>query len=499
MKRNLILTGDARLELKKFDDNYADCCITSPPYFQLRDYDIKGQLGLETTIYEYIRNQMQVFKEVQRILKPTGVFFLNLGDTYAAYWGDNYGKAQSFNGDRENKGNAPPSKPSPKFSKSKRIDRGSGRYDGGNAAPGENDNIKPKDLFGVPWSVALALRGSSVISHSVLSDWSAMLQQAIDEKNLAYISTLKNTIDLWNFTEMFKTEGWYLRQDIIWQKDNPLPESVKDRCTKSHEYLFMFTKTNRYYFDTYAIMEEANFDGRKTTMMKPATKYNGAFVPGQVENTFHASGHERWLRGPNGEYLRNKRSVWVINNKPYKDAHFAVFPEELPRICIKAASSEKGCCADCGKPWKRILVKDGQVQNKKAISKKSTETVKRYRGDKSTENSVFAEGMMNVYKSVGWEPTCECHGKFVKKKLTKTDPLYIEGEKNEYTVYEPKIPLDQHPIKPAVILDPFMGSGTVAVVAKGLNRDYIGVELNPKYVKLKDKRIEQSFGMFADL
>jgi len=165
------------------------------------------------------------------------------------------------------------------------------------------NGYKPKDLIGIPWRVAFALQA----------------------------------------------DGWYLRSDIIWHKPNPMPESVKDRPTKSHEYIFLLSKSARYYYDNEAIKEEANYDGRKDTVMKGSNKYVDGFVPNQQPHTFHQRGHERW-QWEDGIAYRNRRSVWSISTKPYKEAHFATFPQEIPRTCILAGSKKGDTILDpfCG-------------------------------------------------------------------------------------------------------------------------------------------------------
>ena len=162
-----------------------------------------------------------------------------------------------------------------------------------------DDNLKPKDLIGIPWRVAFALQA----------------------------------------------DGWYLRQDIIWHKPNPMPESVTDRCTKAHEYVFLLSKSGRYYYDAEAIKEKAAYDGRKDTLLKGSEKYKDGAVPGQAEHTMAAEGSERW-KWKDGIPVRNKRSVWTINTRPYPGAHFAVFPPDLVRPCIKAGSPKGGVVLD---------------------------------------------------------------------------------------------------------------------------------------------------------
>jgi DNA modification methylase len=143
-----------------------------------------------------------------------------------------------------------------------------------------------------------------------------------------------------------RADGWYLRQDIIWHKPNPMPESVTDRCTKAHEYIFLLSKSQHYYYDHEAIKEPAAYDGRKDTLLKGSPKYEKGVVPGQAEHSMAAKGHERWKKNERGEYVRNKRSVWTIPTKPFKEAHFAVFPPELIEPCILAGCPAGGVVLD---------------------------------------------------------------------------------------------------------------------------------------------------------
>lgn len=270
--------GDCREVLKTLPDNSINCCVTSPPYFGLRDYGHENQIGLERTPDDYVNELVKVFGEVRRVLLDDGTVWLNIGDSYASSTkaGNKvFGNAE-FNINR-------PSRVETKTPE-KQIPTG----------------LKPKDLIGIPWRVAFA-------------------RQA---------------------------DGWYLRQDIIWAKGNPMPESVKDRCTKSHEYIFLLSKSARYYFDSDAIKEPAAYDGRKDTMMKGSDKYANSVVPGKKEHTMAARGHERWQRGINGEFVRNKRSVWNINTTPYKGAHFATFPKQLVEPCILAGCPVGGTVLD---------------------------------------------------------------------------------------------------------------------------------------------------------
>lgn len=310
---NKIICGDALEVLKQMPDEFVDCIVTSPPYWGLRDYGVEGQIGLEETPEEYVDRLVKVFREARRVLKKEGTLWLNLGDTYMSHRA-NSKNVGSFQG-RQIHNN---------------IDYCDSIVIGKKVSP-KAIGLKDKDLVGIPWMVAFALRA----------------------------------------------DGWYLRQDIIWAKRNSLPESVKDRCTKSHEYIFLMSKSPRYYFDSEAIKEpkaESSFIRVKYPRFSPNSK--GSTGKYAVVGSDYSDTEKNSIN-------RNKRSVWWVSTKPFKDAHFAVFPEDLVEPMILAGCPEGG-----------------------------------------------------------------------------------------------------------IVLDPFMGSGTTAVVAKRLGRKYIGIELNPKYIEIAEKRIK---------
>ena len=258
-----IKVGDCVESMKSLPDNSIQCCVTSPPYFNLRDYGIDGQIGRENSPKEYIAKLVEVFNEVKRILKPDGTLWVNIGDTWAA--------------------NRAYQVPSTKGGVKHSPAQGNGGT--GSKVP---EGLKPKDLIGIPWMLAFALRDA----------------------------------------------GWYLRQDIIWQKPNAMPESVKDRCVKSHEYVFLFSKSEKYYFDYEAIQEDAANAGK---VVKLGEK---SFSKGQAKGAgVSASGN-----GLEDTYTvkdkRNKRSVWSVTTKPIKDAHFAPYPPDLIEPCILAGTKE---------------------------------------------------------------------------------------------------------------------------------------------------------------
>jgi DNA modification methylase len=268
--------GDCREVLRTLPDESVHCCVTSPPYFGLRDYGVAGQIGLEPTPDAFIEELVLVFREVRRVLRADGTLWLNLGDSY------------------NNRTRVRASSHQPGLN---------GVVDGtwaGTAASGgvrmsNMPGLKEKDLIGVPWLAAFALRA----------------------------------------------DGWYLRQDIIWSKPNPMPESVTDRCTKAHEYIFLLSKSARYYYDAKAIAEVADTAGQTRVTVDhggggyqaaaAGRKPSGNQVPGTVV-----------VRAEN----RNKRSVWNVATQPFTEAHFATFPPDLIEPCIKAGCSVRGVVLD---------------------------------------------------------------------------------------------------------------------------------------------------------
>ena len=260
---NKIEFGDCRETMRKWASQgvKAQTCVTSPPYYGLRDYGHEGQIGLEETPEQYISAMVEVFRCVWDVLEDDGTLWLNIGDSYA---GNN---SRASNNGRAGFGNA----------REKVVNR-------------TGEGLKTKDLIGIPWMLAFALRA----------------------------------------------DGWYLRQDIIWHKPNPIPESVQDRCTKSHEYIFLLSKSQKYHFDHIAIKEPLK--GEPESRDKNAEGYQADYAKGdrfsQGERVFGADG------------MANKRSVWSVPVKPYSGAHFAVFPSELIEPCILAGAPVGGIVLD---------------------------------------------------------------------------------------------------------------------------------------------------------
>jgi len=262
-----IKQGDAIEVLKTMPDQSINTCVTSPPYWGLRDYGIDGQLGIEETPEEYVAKMVEVFREVKRVLRNDGTLWLNLGDSYAGNC------SQASNNGRAGFGNP----------RERLVNR-------------KGKGLKPKDLVGIPWMVAFALRA----------------------------------------------DGWYLRSDIIWHKPNPMPESVRDRPTKAHEYIFLLTKSKRYYYDNEAIKEplaQSSIDRAKYPRYQNAK--NRRDINYGNPHTDAAS-RVRMLNSG----MRNKRTVWTVPTRPFKDAHFAVYPPALITPCILAGCPVGGTVLD---------------------------------------------------------------------------------------------------------------------------------------------------------
>ncbi|WP_234735347.1 DNA-methyltransferase [Tellurirhabdus bombi] len=357
LELNKIHNMDCLAGLRLLPDNSVDCCVTSPPYYALRDYGHADQIGLEDTPEAFIQKLVDVFREVLRVLKPEGTCWINIGDSY---WGGKGKSGQSYSPDYQNE----------RYSKGRSYN-GSHHQIAGKGITRPTDrkhpDYKPKDLIGVPWMLAFALRA----------------------------------------------DGWYLRQDIIWSKPNPMPESVVDRCTKSHEYIFLLTKSASYYYDIEAVKEpiaaasvarlNQDLEQQKGSDRVPG-KTNGTMkaVIGKSGNKARKSGSERGCPEGSGSNVcgsvpwegsqRNKRSVWTVATRPFSEAHFATFPPDLIVPCIKAGCPKGG-----------------------------------------------------------------------------------------------------------LVLDPFMGAGTVAMVSQKLGRKYIGFELNPEYVAIAERRVNTEVGPLTAL
>ena len=402
MNTHKIIQGDCIAGMRTLPDGCIQTCITSPPYFALRDYSGgEEEIGQEDTVEGYVQKMVEVFREVRRILRPDGTVWLNLGDSYMSA-----------------KGCSPPPQT-----------LGKGAADGQPkdfVPPNRKDQkgLKDKDLIGIPWRVAFALQA----------------------------------------------DGWYLRQDIVWSKPNPMPESVTDRCTKSHEYIFLLSKKKHYYFDHEVIREPAALttharllrgvsDTHKNVDGAPGQPPHSMNKPRKNARAFGAKVQEGTKRGDVGNTFvdtgkRNKRSVWTITTKPFRGAHFATYPKDLIEPCVLAGTSEHGCCSKCGAPWER------QVESTRIARNELPPEDPRYRPNtyKGAYGEINGKGDAgyNSTKTLGWAASCKCK----------------DAE-----------------IVPCTVFDPFTGSGTTAVVALQHGRNYIGTELNPQYIKIAESRI----------
>lgn len=370
------ICGDALEVLRTLPPESVQCCITSPPYWGLRDYGVEGQIGLEPTLQEYVEALVEVFREVRRVLRPDGTLWLNLGDSYAGS-----GKG-AWDNKEVQKEVYVPDKDSPQC-KLKKVPQG----------------LKPKDLVGIPWMVAFALRA----------------------------------------------DGWYLRQDIIWHKPNCMPESVKDRCTKAHEYIFLLSKSLKYYYDAEAIKEPIaastverakSKNNASTRKDKGTAQWRSGLTPEQ---------QDKWYSNIDKNTVRNKRDVWTVATTPFEGAHFATFPPDLVQPCILAGTSARGCCPECGAPYVREIVRTGHV------NRRETAHVPSHCGTK-TDSTGWAPTRVSTDN---WSPTCTCNA---------------------------------GPPIPCTVLDPFGGSGTVNMVAKRFGRHSIYIDLNREYVDMAVRR-----------
>ena len=416
--------GDCLELMRELPDESVHCIVTSPPYWALRDYGCEGQIGLEASPEEYIAKMVAVFREARRVLRHDGTCWVNLGDCYAASGcGCDTGKS-GLQGTTESQDES-------KAAKSNRSFRRD-RAEVGNVKHIPGAGLRPKNLMGIPWRVALALQA----------------------------------------------DGWFLRCDIIWDKPNPMPESVDDRPTKSHEYIFLLTKSARYFYDAEAIREpvsgtaNARGDG-----LNPKAK-----TPGQNSRLFqdrdpkHSSArkvkqNESFSSATCGLVSsRNKRSVWRVPTEPCKEAHFATFPTELIKPCILAGTSAAGCCAQCGRSLERVIEKGAPDEaHRKACGAdaaggyngKATKDFKLAGAQNASEVKARIIEGMRERRTVDWKASCECRAGTV----------------------------------PCVVLDPFGGSGTTGQVSIELGRRAVLIELNPEYVKIIEGRCNVTPGL----
>jgi DNA modification methylase len=407
-----ILQGDCRSVLRTLPDASVHCVCTSPPYYSLRSYlpnehpDKHAEIGQEKSPEEYVAELVTVFREVKRVLHPSGVAFLNLGDSYAAGgMGPGSGKQLT------NIGEALPPKKAP-------------------------DGYKPKDLLGIPWMVAFALRA----------------------------------------------EGWWLRSAIVWSKPNPMPESCRDRPTSSYEMVFLLAKEARYFWDATAVAEP----------VAPATANDSRIGTDRIADYGSSSG--RYGAGVNASRTaarnavgstatRNARNVLTFSSEPFNGAklldgstdHFAVMPSALAEWCVRAGTSQAGCCPHCLAPWQRIVERGEPDRDWQRAC--GGDAAGEYAGQSRKDHD--AAGVQNASdvkrrildgmrekRTTGWRPTCDC---------------------------------PEHTPRACTVLDCFSGAGTTLLAADRLRRDAIGIELSRDYVAMSERRLRGDAGLFAEV
>jgi len=538
IKQFLLLQGDSKDILKQIPDNFVNTVVTSPPYWQLRDYFADDQLGQEATPEEYVENLVNILREVKRVLRKDGSLWLNLGDGY----NNNSGFERTTDWKRKGRKGGSSDKKSFK-----------------------HKSIKTKDLVGIPWSVAKALQepyytgyikkeidrvwlasmidGEGSISgfthdrkdgggirrginiHITNSNmdlldecfriWPKAKKQhmkngenhhgemeifrwipnGVKDKSMLMaeiypnlIAKKKQALLAWNFLQISKDArgkkqtdennqrckwivenlsklnhqehvdipkwikepplleetGWYLRCDIIWEKTNPMPDGVKDRPTRGHEYVFLLTKSPKYYYDYYRVLEDTEKQPEQIQGFG-ANEQHGTYRMDQ-KRTFEHYGK------------RNKRSVWRTSVSTFKGKHFATYPSKLIDPMIAASTSEKGCCVECGTPWHRKFEKEKIKSKEVATGESVYDMDSNYVKGKESNSK---KGYILKLVDNGFEKGCKC---------------------------------DTDEVKPGVVLDPFNGSGTTGKVAFKYDQKYIGIDTNKEYLDIARKNIAGNYG-----
>ena len=483
-------------------DGSVHCCITSPPYWGLRDYGLsawdggdpecghvydstaKGQpdkqrtstfhfspntyhshawpngvcghcgatqqaagIGLEPALSDWLANIVAVSREVWRVLRDDGTYWLNLGDAYS---GSSKGAAvirpgQTGRTDVDVGGWGSGPKGEANVVRGKRTERGegSGRWGMGDVAV---DGLPAKNLMGQPWRAAFALQD----------------------------------------------DGWILRSAIVWHKPNPMPESVSDRPTSAYEMVFLLTKRAHYFYDAEAVREGITGNGwAHNAIGKPARAVR---TPDDKRDKVYTPHYTEPLTS------RNARNVWQIPTQGRPEAHFATFPDELPRRCILAGTSEHGVCADCGAPWTRATERGDKVPDdgKKPMNVVLTDRSRDADLNNQGSRRAFTGHVPNAHyetQTVGWQPTCECGPceyhrllSIYRRAMAALDDVWSDADPPDM----PQPPTGEctHPPRiPATALDPFIGSGTTVAVAQQLGRHGIGLDLNPDYLAIAAKRL----------
>jgi DNA modification methylase len=389
---------DALTLLEALPANSIDCVVTSPPYYALRDYGVDGQIGLEETPAAFIERLMQVFRQVYRVLKPSGTVWVNLGDSYA-------------------------------------NDTKWGGYTGGKHVTG--------------------LHGQSGIGRAKTST-------GLPPKSLMMIPA--------RFAIAMQDEGWILRSDIIWSKKAPMPESVTDRPTKSHEHIYLFAKEPQYFYDQEAVAEPAQDWGTRDrtngkyhnpgTGMQPQGGLSGKvrMGGGGFSQAYAGAQLDHGGESERRPYItRNMRDVWHLSPEFSTAEHYAAYPTEIPRRCILAGCPEKVCC-ECGAPHERLIEKSGGTTGKSWHDHANDLERGMHQAAGGLDNRKSENGQPYTRIDRGLHPTCSCNAG----------------------------------TRAGVVLDFFMGTGTTAVMARKLGRHFIGGDLNPEYVAMARRRLAQT-------
>jgi DNA modification methylase len=487
-----VMLGDCREVMASMEPESVHCVVTSPPYWGLRDYGtatwtggdeacdhlgpprmsdktglshpelksreqilaepsrlvpqpyknicgkcgatrVDSQLGLEPTPEAYVESMVAVFREVRRVLRSDGTVWLNLGDSYAS-------SNPTGRRDADRRGEAGT------FTDGEWLER-QASGGGGHVKPLPT-GLKPKDLVGIPWRVAFALQA----------------------------------------------DGWYLRSDIIWAKPNPMPESVTDRPTKAHEYLFLLSKSPRYYYDADAVREAYS---EKTWFYDHVEPTKAA---GTVGNNNGTGKSTLGIREANAKSGRNLRSVWTIATQPYPGAHFATFPQALVEPCIKAGTSEKGVCPECGAPWERVVERTNATR----------------RGDGAPSVAARLSGGLAVgsanhmgspeVETTGWKPPYVAPSEIdrygtgqagVHRKVGGQYQKWLDEHPKQTVGWNGPCKHEGDPV-PATVLDPFAGSGTTGLVAQRLSRRAVLIDLNGEYLEqVMDRNRDIPLGLGA--
>jgi len=442
--RNRIIRGDVFAGLAEIPDGVVQAVVTSPPYWKLRSYlpedhpDKHLELGNEDTPQEYVEHMVAVFREVRRVLRDDGTVWVNVGDSFA--------------GGGRNAGNA-----LERTTAKQRSNIHSMTASRSPIPPG----LKPKDLCGIPWRLALALQAdgwylrSDVIWHKLspmpgsVSGWRWERCRVKVKGKWGPDNPHPSTGRDGGRAQFGEHSGYKVKHEAVWRdcpgcsKCTPHGGYVLRkgswRCTSAHEYLFMLAKSECYYGDRDAVAEPLKCpdaaDGTRTfggVNKHGANAKHGDRTTGGVYNS-----------EPSGA---NKRDVWTLSNQPRSEAHFAAFPDSLVEPCILSSTSAKGCCPKCGMPWARVVDSE----------RKPTRPGEKPKQDLTGLANRDPERHCTETRTIGWRPCCNCNA---------GDPV------------------------PSVVLDPFMGRGTVAIVAKRLGRDFVGVELNPDYAAMAEENL----------